>query len=604
MKRRFISRIAGLLSLYFIIFVMLSLVQFANNGKLSRQIGALRINCSLRRQNGEAAQQHLADGGREYLIGNGVQLFFGGLEFKLLGSANGGFAYVNSDGLVQAAYPETVTISGSEVRFRLSGGQELSFYINKIDTKNLTISALFTGDVEEILVPFKISGRAGIGRGRGGEVTVEYGDDEYIIKAANIHEDRGLVSLSRSDPVMFYRVISDDNTLNFTELIVSGGMEKQIYTEIVHNWCDAAFRGWSSLINAGNGTEYELASYLAEAARRGTLAASVNLLPAAIRDRPRTFLLTPFLGGISGSITSLLANEQEGLSRIEAFSKNAPSGFLTGKCVFEYLCERGNKDLFNSGIEYVRGLNPSAIEVNMCAGIFEGWLAWNKWMDKAETENPFDEFLSRAWALVYANIKKDKANSHVFVADEDIDVLYNIRLGVALTGFGEATGNNGWAAVGRSLIISALSLANQGRALNARLELSADGVFTGAASGGRLTAEQVYRELKISNFYPHSVGAGTLDDAVWLWTVSPEISVSFQNNMLDIGVNFPPGETHYICILNAKPFSKIQIRNIDWRSDPQFERYNAPGWRYAPLEKILMVKMVHQNTLEHIRIVF
>jgi hypothetical protein len=604
MKRRFISRIFGLLFAYFVIFMLLSLVQFTSQDNLNRQIGALRINGSLRRQGDGVAQQQTGSG-REYFIQDGVRLSFGGLEFKLQGSVNNGLAYVDSEGLVQAAYPEALTISDNEVRCRLSDGQQLSFYAdNSMGTKNLTISALITGDVEQILVPFKAYGRASIERGELNDIVVSYGNDEYVFEAGNIDEDRGLISLSRADPAVFYHVILDYDTPNITEFIVSGSTERQIFNETVQKWCDAAFDYWRRIVNTGNVTESTIASYLAEAARRGVLSTAVGTLPASIRNGNYTFLLAPFLGRLNGSMRGLLTNEQESISRIASFSIGSPSSFLTGENIFEYLYERGNQGLFDSGIGYVKSLNPSTIDVKMCAGIFEGWLVWNKWMDGVETENPFDKFLYRARELVSANMKKDDSTGYVFLVDGTIDILYNIRLGAALANFSEATGNNGWAAVGRSLIVSALSLTDNELSLNAELEISADGSFVGAASSEKLSAAQIYHELRFYNFYPHAFGTGRVSDDVWLWTISPEIRASFQNNVLDFGIDFPPGGTHYIYILNIKPFSRIQLRNMDWRSDPQFEQYNAPGWRYSTSEQVLMVKMVQQNDVEHIRIVF
>jgi hypothetical protein len=603
MKRRFISRVFGLLSLYFVIFMLLSLVQFTGQGNISRKIGDLRITGSLRRQN-EGVTRQQAGSGREYSIHNSVRLSFGGLEFNLPGDIDNGFAYVNSGGLIQAAYPETVTISDNEARFHLSGGQQLSFYVdNSMNTKNLTISALLIDDVEQMLVPFNVYGRSSIERGEMDKFIVKNGDDEYVLETANIYEDRGLISLSRADPAVFYHIISDDNTFNITSLIVSGGMEKQIYNDAVQNWCDAAFAYWGRFVNTANRNEDTVVSYLSEAARRGALRTAVSLLPASFRNGTYSFRLTPFLGRMTSSMGGLLANEREIMSRIASFSQSSLSDFLTEKDVFGYLYDRGNNDLFDRGIEYVNGLNPSAVNIDMCAGIFEGWLTWNR-ASGPETENPFDKFLNRARELVSAHIKKDKTNDHVFVINDDIDTLYNIRLGLALAGFSETTGNNGWAAVGRSLIMSALSLSDNELSLNSKLELSADGVFTGAASAGSLPATEIYRELRYSNFYPHGAGVGREAEGVWLWTISPEVSVSFQNNVLDFGVTFPPGETHYIYILNTKPFSRIQLRGMDWRSDPQFEQYNAPGWRYSPAEQVLMVKVVQQSMVENIRIVF
>jgi hypothetical protein len=86
--------------------------------------------------------------------------------------------------------------------------------------------------------------------------------------------------------------------------------------------------------------------------------------------------------------------------------------------------------------------------------------------------------------------------------------------------------------------------------------------------------------------------------------VSSDVDAYFQNNVLDIYVSFPLGETHYLYITNVPYFSRIQMRGMDYRSDPQFEQYNAPGWIYSAAEMVLMVKMVQLSQVELIRLIF
>jgi hypothetical protein len=77
-----------------------------------------------------------------------------------------------------------------------------------------------------------------------------------------------------------------------------------------------------------------------------------------------------------------------------------------------------------------------------------------------------------------------------------------------------------------------------------------------------------------------------------------------ENNMLDIAATFPVGETHYMVIRGVKPFTKIQLYNMDYRTDPQFERYDSSGWSYSPSEQTLLVKMKHRTNTEHVRIFY
>jgi hypothetical protein len=73
---------------------------------------------------------------------------------------------------------------------------------------------------------------------------------------------------------------------------------------------------------------------------------------------------------------------------------------------------------------------------------------------------------------------------------------------------------------------------------------------------------------------------------------------------MDIAVTFPAGETHYMIVRGIRAFNKIQLYNMDYRTDPQFERYDSSGWSYNAQEQTLILKMKHRATVEHIRIVY
>ncbi|GHV35100.1 hypothetical protein AGMMS4952_27470 [Spirochaetia bacterium] len=95
-------------------------------------------------------------------------------------------------------------------------------------------------------------------------------------------------------------------------------------------------------------------------------------------------------------------------------------------------------------------------------------------------------------------------------------------------------------------------------------------------------------------------------NGIWAWTAGAGVTANFnqENNFLDISVNFPSGETHYMLIRGIRPFTQIQLYNIPFRTDSQFERYDSSGWAYSSSEQTLMVKMKHRLTTEHILIYY
>jgi hypothetical protein len=71
-----------------------------------------------------------------------------------------------------------------------------------------------------------------------------------------------------------------------------------------------------------------------------------------------------------------------------------------------------------------------------------------------------------------------------------------------------------------------------------------------------------------------------------------------------VAATFPTGLTHYMIFMNVPVFTKIQLYDQDYRTDPNFERYDSSGWAYSASTQTLLVKMKHKNDVEHIRIYF
>jgi hypothetical protein len=180
---------------------------------------------------------------------------------------------------------------------------------------------------------------------------------------------------------------------------------------------------------------------------------------------------------------------------------------------------------------------------------------------------------------------------------------FNLRLGKALWAWAEDSGRNEWAGLGRSLVLSVLSLEDGAGTVPWGLSLSPGGE-AGEAPGPRISGARLYRVLSPGEYFPRSLRAGSRVNGIWAWTAASALNAVQENNILDISVSFPPGETHYMMIRGLGPFSKIQLYNMDYRTDPEFERYDSSGWVYSARDQILTLKMKHRSTVEHIRIFY
>jgi hypothetical protein len=314
-----------------------------------------------------------------------------------------------------------------------------------------------------------------------------------------------------------------------------------------------------------------------------------------------TYESSVYLGNLDQAYRLLNADEREKLSRLTKQINEKSLAFLLEPKVFEYFAIRGNTNLFNSALELVRTIDSSILALDIIPGIFEGYSAWRTF--RPETENPFEGLIDNCCQVISDLLRKTSDGGWVFVYNEDGDNLqtgssgqqagssvpeFNLRLGKAILVYAEAAHNNLWAGIGRSLILSAIATAGE----------------TDESPSTELTNAKLYRILSPLDTYPRAMGTGASSGDIWAWTSAQAVSSSQQGDILDINVTFPAGETHYMIIQGIRSFSRIQLYGMDFRTDPQFERYDSSGWTYSTQEQTLLVKMKHRSSVETIRIIY
>ena len=92
---------------------------------------------------------------------------------------------------------------------------------------------------------------------------------------------------------------------------------------------------------------------------------------------------------------------------------------------------------------------------------------------------------------------------------------------------------------------------------------------------------------------------------MWAWTCAQEIEV-LENTArtLVLRIRFPEGRSHYLTLYGIRPFYRIELHDIPFRSDPRFELYNSSGYQYDASTRILYLKMKHKNEYETVRLSF
>jgi hypothetical protein len=299
----------------------------------------------------------------------------------------------------------------------------------------------------------------------------------------------------------------------------------------------------------------------------------------------------------------LQAAEGETLARImEALNRG--TFFLESHAV-EFLAVRGRGDLIDRLIVQIRNMDPLSLTLEQIPGLLEVQTELaSHWPQALGGTSIFEALTAQAEFILSEDLRRLPPMEHypiglvLAVREGRADTEWNIRLGMALGEWGELTNRETWAAIGRSIVLSVLSLGDREGQIVSVLNLDE----TPAAEAAPISAARFYRLLRLGNYRPRARALSPAFPGLWAWTASPEIRVIRDGQILDIAVSFPAGESHYLLIHGLEPFYRLQFYGMDWRTDPNFERYDSSGWAYYARDRTLALKVKHRTEVEHIRV--
>ncbi|MDR1948827.1 MAG: hypothetical protein LBQ38_05510 [Spirochaetaceae bacterium] len=595
MKKQVLPRFIGLLLLYSAIFVLLVIIQFTKQNGFTRRIGAMLVSGHYGVR--EAGMNPLPSG--EQALSGEVSVFFGGMEFRLNGEKrDDGFRIVRPDEEQDPAAPLSLAVSDDSALFRFARGEELRFALQNGDGRELRISGNFDEEGSVMELPYRPMRNTRIR---------ELGDARFIVEAEGVQYSFGRASLDRERQIILleangisYRAVPEAQAFSPAQYVIPQAEDPRAYREAVTQWRDNAYAQWRR--NPGSlSDEARIVAYIAEALRRETYGAAVASLSPAVRTGSRmTFDSAVYLGQLDRALQSIAAFDRDTGAGISRLIRDGSADFLKEPHVFIFLGIRGFGSLIDEGAALVRTMDPAALSGDIIPGILEGFADWRYY--RSHGDNPFERLLEPALARIPEGIRKD-GEGVLFFAGSRADSVFNLRLGLALDRYGEETGDEDWAALGRSLVLSILALDENAGSVPAGLRLSDNGDIQPEPGEDPIDAARLCR-LLAPDGYPRALGIGAGVNGIWAYTAAPAVQVSQVNNTLDIAVSFPAGETHYMLIRGLRPFVKIQLYNIDYRTDPQFERYDSSGWSYSSAEQTLLLKMKHRDDVEHIRIFY
>ena len=181
------------------------------------------------------------------------------------------------------------------------------------------------------------------------------------------------------------------------------------------------------------------------------------------------------------------------------------------------------------------------------------------------------------------------------------DSLLNLQAADLLIQAGNRTESSRLIQIGRKLMMSLLAKRDEVGFLPETISFSRERASQGS---GFIPPETVLNLFRTPSYSPRIIDISEqTGENIWLYTAAASVQVKSDNTAMDVNINYPKGQIHHIIIKGVKPFDRIQLHGIRWKSDPHFQRY-SDGWVYDSVNRALYIKIRQRSEKETVRILY
>ncbi len=605
MRRYRILKFFFLTALYAAVIIGVFILQFKTETIIARNIAGMELSLSSAK-----------DKDNNDILRNRFRIEYEGLTFSSEANAP---ALARISGKEE---PEPLVLeswaknSGNEINLRFGGGASINFTSHKSNddaesassSPLLSITAELPENYESISFPYAISNSytisqsplLGSNKEDTGSLTLQKGDNYYKISGPSFASaaSSGMITLARSAPAAFYTSFVPVREFQFESVANLPLSDDAAYASTqakLKNELRSKFQ--SALDSKSSFTEKAAVAYIADMAQDSKFNIALNSIPASYKKSPsRTYLSTPFLANVIPLSGSLRSRH----SSLGAAVKNASStkklDFFSQEGMADYLLIHKKDADIKEALAIPTTMDESQITMRDAIAILSVYVALDS-QDASFADNlgPAIEkclsiirkYLTLDGTTIIVGKRSDakEAEEEPSEKEKELSQIEKIQLGQALRDYGDTIGDNTILETGNLLVnqelqdVSTLSLSDIG---------------------------ELYPHLiKENRFYPHIQILGYYGNkAVWAWTCAPNIDYKVAaNGTTDITIDFTLSYTHYVIFSGLPSFHmNIQIQNLQFHTDKNYEIYNSSGFVYDENLKTLYLKSRHKSKQELIRL--
>ncbi len=594
------SRIVALIALYILIIFGIFVIQFTVGKTFSYTIGSISVSGrhEVDKQGNTVPLLPL------HIVSNGLNFYITEQNPIITETKDGKKLPVKVTSYIQAEDSFTVECSGGvSITFTayLSGGHD-----------SLKINVKMPAEVTSIYFPWKLSQTARLER-EDNRIFLRYGKNRYIFKGGygfeNSNEEeteQPHLVLSSDKPAAFYETYIQSQSLAFESIPNNHLASDEIYNETKKSFRDKALIYLENTIFSRSCTEEAVTAYVAETASRNQYQKAIKTAEQiSLPKEKKTYKSCTFFDNLIQNERGLALYDNEKLKIISADISQRNISVFENKKLIEYLVDHSKKNLIPALQKIAETLTDEELNAHTAAGILEAALDYPLYFPNIK--NVFMENAERCEKILKDSFFSIDEGLFISSDAKHIDTKKTLDAAEILIRYGkEYPEKRTWKFVGQMLYSSILQYSGESASLPAYFDIQGNAeTKLGLMANDTiiLNADKLYRAAVTDNqVFPHKESLSLqAEHGIWAWSSANAINI-IQNTakIFSFRVDFKQGETHYLIIRGIRPFYRIQIHGIDFRSDQRFEIYNSSGYVYNERTGTLLLKLKHKKDNEEI----
>ena len=575
MSKHPIRKFVGLSVLYSLIILGIFLLQFRSETAVSQSFGELRLQ--LVETQSESQQKKLK---------NSFQSTFKGLN--LFADEQNPALITKTDGTTQEIKLQSwQQLDKSNFILNFDQDIALQFSIRGEGAKNfLSLEAQLPEDISSIALSYKPTSGYLVTEQTARRAIISSKNHQYEISAAEITPLH--LVLNDKEQLATYSLFDPLHSFEFSMTSALPLSAETTFTETISKFKDD-FIQLASQSLTDTSTEQLVVAYIAAMAENRQYKEAINRIPSSLKTGSRrTYLSAPYFNTLVSMNTSLVRHMENRASMITYAIEQGSLDIFTIQDLAEILCTMEGRDAVGKLLKMpasIPDFNPTIVQA---AGII------NTYTRLHSLDKNLAQMLQPALESCLAAISEACSieNNAIWLEENEasLPILDSISVGMALVTYGQLAGNTDYKATGNLIVNS---------------------YITPEVSSNLHIMTELYPIVVPNNpYYPHidiianATNSGN-NKPIWAWTIARDIGFTKKSNGdVTLTIDFPQGEINHTIINGIKPFRRIDIYDIAFRTDPNFESYNSSGYVYNAETQTMFLKSLHKVQRESIKLYY